>query len=109
MELLTRESVDRDRDGHWFAQTPRARSSSLSAEGAVLLLAGSGKGRLAPAPARMERTRAGTFPFPGLRTFLAGSSHCYASVRFRFRCSFADRVAAPTDRTAGEVLEPAHF
>jgi hypothetical protein len=53
--IVTHESVDRDRDGHWFAQTPRARSSSLSAEGAVLLLAGSGKGGLAPAPAWMER------------------------------------------------------
>jgi hypothetical protein len=62
--------------------------------------------------------RAGTSPFPGLRTSLAaagvnlqvlGSSHYFASVRFRFRRSFADHVAAPADRTAGEVLEPAHF
>jgi hypothetical protein len=61
---------------------------------------------------------AGMFPFPGLRTSQAtigvdlpvsGSSRCFARVRFRFRCSFADRVAGPTDRTAGEVLEPAHF
>jgi hypothetical protein len=60
----------------------------------------------------------GTFPFPGLRTSLAavgvdlpvsGSSHYFARVRFRFCRSFADHVAAPADRTAGEVLEPAHF
>jgi hypothetical protein len=58
------------------------------------------------------------FPFPGLRTSLAvvgvdlqvsGSSHYFASVRFRFRRLFADLIAAPADRTAGEVLEPAHF
>jgi hypothetical protein len=94
----------------------------------VLLLTGSGKDGLAPAPARMEqklnlvparvRAKAGTFPFLGLRTFLAaagvnlpvsGSSHYFASVRLRFRCSFADRVTAPTDQTASEVLELAHF
>jgi hypothetical protein len=57
-------------------------------------------------------------PFPGLRMSLAavgvnlqvsGSGHYFASVRFRFRCSFADHVAALADRIAGEVLEPAHF
>jgi hypothetical protein len=61
---------------------------------------------------------AGTSPFPGLRASLAavgvnlqvsGSSHCFASVRFRFRRLFADHVAALADRTAGEVLELAHF
>jgi hypothetical protein len=68
-------------------------------------------------PARL-RVGADTFPFPGLRMFLvvagvnlpvSGSSHCLASVRFRFSCSFADRVTAPIDRTAGKVLEPVHF
>jgi hypothetical protein len=62
--------------------------------------------------------RAGTFSFPGLRTFLAtvgvdfpvsGSSRCFARVRFRFCCSFADHVAAPANRIADEVLEPAYF
>jgi hypothetical protein len=61
---------------------------------------------------------AGTSPFPGICTSLAavgvnlqvsGSSHYFASVRFRFRHSFADHVVAPPDRIAGEVLEPAHF
>jgi hypothetical protein len=61
---------------------------------------------------------AGTFPFPGLRTSLAAvgvnlpvssSSHYFARVKFQFCRSFADHVAAPADRTAGEVLEPAHF
>jgi hypothetical protein len=49
MEPLPRESVDRDYDGHWLAQTLRAGSSSLSAKGAVLLLAGSRKDGLVPA------------------------------------------------------------
>jgi hypothetical protein len=61
---------------------------------------------------------AGTSPFSGLRMSLAvvgvnlqvsGSSHYFASVRLRFRRSFADHIVAPADRTAGEVLEPAHF
>jgi hypothetical protein len=60
----------------------------------------------------------GTSPFPGLRMSLAavgvnlqvsGSSHYFASVRLRFRRSFADHVAAPADRIADEVLELAHF
>jgi hypothetical protein len=78
---LSRESVDRDYDSHCPAQTLWAGSSGFNAEGMVLLLAGSGKDGLAPAPARMERrlslvpararVGAGTFPFPGLRTFLS--------------------------------------
>jgi hypothetical protein len=61
---------------------------------------------------------AGTFPFPGLHTFFAavgvdfpvsGSSRYFARVRFRFCCSFADHVAAPANRIADEVLEPAYF
>jgi hypothetical protein len=94
----------------------------------VLLLAGSRKDGLAPALVRTERklhlvpararVRAGTFPFPGLRTsqamigvdlLVSGSSRCFASVRFRFRCSFADRVAVLAAQTVGEVLEPARF
>jgi hypothetical protein len=54
MELLTRESMDRDRDDHWLAQTLQAGYSGLDAEGTVLLLAGSRKDGLAPAPARTE-------------------------------------------------------
>jgi hypothetical protein len=62
--------------------------------------------------------KADTFPFPGLSTSQAmigvdlpvsSSGSCFTRVRLLFRCSFADRVTAPTDRTAGEVLEPAHF
>jgi hypothetical protein len=128
MELLTRESVDRDYDSHWPTQTLRAGSSGFDAEGTVLLLASSRKDGLAPAPVRMEQklnlvparatVGAGTFPFLGLRTsqamigvdlLVSGSSRFFASVRLRFRCLFADRVAAPADRTAGEVLEPARF
>jgi hypothetical protein len=94
----------------------------------MLLLAGSGECGLAPVPARMEwephlvparaRVGAGAFPFPSLRTFRAtigadllafSSSRCFASIRFRFRCLFVDRVAAPAARTAGEVLELACF
>jgi hypothetical protein len=65
-----------------------------------------------------SRARTGTSPFPGLHTSLAaaganpqvsGSSHYFAGVRFRFRRLFANHIAAPADRTAGEVLEPAHF
>jgi hypothetical protein len=61
---------------------------------------------------------AGTFPFPSLRTSLAavgvdllvsGSSRYSARVRFRFCCSFADHIAAPANRIADEVLEPAYF
>jgi hypothetical protein len=67
----------------------------------VLLLVGSRKDGLAPAPARMERklhlvpararVGAGTFPFPGLRMsqatigvdlLVSGSSRCFASVKF---------------------------
>jgi hypothetical protein len=94
----------------------------------MFLLAGSGERRLALAPARSEwephlvpargRVRASAFPFPSLHMFqvtigvgllVSGSSHCFASVRFRFRCSFTNRVAAPAARTAGEVLELACF
>jgi hypothetical protein len=61
---------------------------------------------------------AGTSPLSGPRMSLAaagvnlqvsGSSHYFASIRFRFRRPFADHVAASTERTAGEVLEPAYF
>jgi hypothetical protein len=34
-----------------------------------------------------------------------GLSHFFANARFRFRCSFAGHVAAPTDRTASKGLE----
>jgi hypothetical protein len=103
-------------------------SSGSSANGPALLLAGSRKDGLAPASARTEwephlvpdraRVGAGAFPFPSLRTFRAtigadllasSSSRCFASVRFRFRCLFVDRVAAPAARTASEVLELACF
>jgi hypothetical protein len=63
MELLTRESIDRDRDDHWLAQTLRAGYSSFDAEGTVLLLAGSEKGGLALAPARTEQRFC--WPAPG--------------------------------------------
>jgi hypothetical protein len=125
---LSCKSVGRDRDGHWPAPMLRVGSSGFNVEGKVLLLAGFRKGGLALAPARTERklhpvsararVGAGMFPFPGLRTYQAtigvdllvsGSSRCFVSVRFRFHCSFADRVTAPADRTAGEVLEPARF
>jgi hypothetical protein len=43
MELLTRESVDRDRDGRWLAQTLRADFSGFGAGEVVLLLAGFGE------------------------------------------------------------------
>jgi hypothetical protein len=65
-----------------------------------------------------SRARAGTSPFPGPRMSLAaagvnlqvsGSSHFFAGAKFQFHRSFANHVAAPTDRSAGEVLEPAHF
>jgi hypothetical protein len=68
--------------------------------------------------AGLSKAGAGTSPFPGPRKSLAaagvnpqvsGFSHYFAGVRFRFRRSFANHVAAQTDRTAGEVLEPAHF
>jgi hypothetical protein len=49
IEPLLRESVDTDYDGRWLAQTRRVRSSSFSAKGTVLLLAGSGRDGLAPA------------------------------------------------------------
>jgi hypothetical protein len=61
---------------------------------------------------------AGTSPFPGLHTSLAtaranlqvsGSSCYFAGVRFRFGRSFANHIAAPVDRAAGEVLGSAHF
>jgi hypothetical protein len=61
---------------------------------------------------------ASTSPFPGPRKSLAvagvnlrvsGFSHYFAGIRFRFHQSFANHVTAPADRTAGEVLEPAHF
>jgi hypothetical protein len=65
-----------------------------------------------------SEVRAGMLPFPGLRTSLAavgvdlsvsGSGRYFARVRFRFCCSFADHVAAPANRIADEVLEPAYF
>jgi hypothetical protein len=65
-----------------------------------------------------SEVRAGTLPFPGLRTFLATvgvdfpvsrSSHYFARVRFQFCCSFADHVTALANRIADEVLEPAYF
>jgi hypothetical protein len=43
MEPLPREFIDRDYDGHWPTQALRVISYSLSAKGAVLLLAGSRK------------------------------------------------------------------
>jgi hypothetical protein len=61
---------------------------------------------------------AGTSPFLGPHTSLAaggvnlrvsGSSHLFAVVKFRFRRSFANHIAASAERTAGEVLEPAYF
>jgi hypothetical protein len=57
---------------------------------------------------------ADTSPFSGPRTSLAaagvnlqvsGSCHPFAVVKFRFRRSFANHIAA----SAGEVLEPAYF
>jgi hypothetical protein len=36
-------------------------------------------------------------------------SHFFPNARFQFRRPFASHVAAPTDRTAGEGLEPTHF
>jgi hypothetical protein len=63
-------------------------------------------------------TGAGTSSFPGPRTSLtvcgvnlqvSGSSHLFVVVRFRFCCSFASHIAAPAERTTGEVLEPAYF
>jgi hypothetical protein len=66
----------------------------------------------------LSEVGAGTFPFPGLRTFLAavgvdfpvfGSSRYFAHVRFQFCCLFANHVTAPANRIADEVLEPAHF
>jgi hypothetical protein len=68
--------------------------------------------------ASSSEARAGMPPFPGPRMSLAavgvnlqasGSSHFFAGVKFQFCCSFANHIAAPPDRTAGEVLEPAHF
>jgi hypothetical protein len=128
IEPLPRESIDRDYDGHWLAQTLRARSSSLSAKRSSAYTGRLSEGRTSSGSAGLEwklslvpaqaRAGASMFPFPGLRMFLAavganlpvsGSSHYFASVRFRFCCSFADHVAAPTDQTDGEVLEPAHF
>jgi hypothetical protein len=67
------------------------------------------------ARARLEPAR---LPSPGLRITLAaagvnlqasGFSHFFADATFQFRHSFASHVAAPTDRTASEVLELAHF
>jgi hypothetical protein len=68
-----------------------------------------------PARARSEPVR---LPSPGLSITLAvarvnlqvsGFSHFFAGVRFRFCRLFAKHIAVPTDQTAGEVLEPAHF
>jgi hypothetical protein len=65
-----------------------------------------------------NEARASTPPFPGPRTSLAaggvnlqvfGSSHLFAVVKFRFRRSFANHIAASAERTTGEVLEPAYF
>jgi hypothetical protein len=65
-----------------------------------------------------SETGAGTSPFPGPRTSLAaggvnlqvsGSSHFFAVVRFRFCRSFANHIAAPAERTTGEVLETTYF
>jgi hypothetical protein len=103
-------------------------SSGSSSNGPALLLTGSRKDGLAPASVRTEwephlvparaRVGAGAFSFPRLRMSRAAigadllassSSRCFASVRFRFHCSFANRVAAPAARTAGEVLELACF
>jgi hypothetical protein len=61
---------------------------------------------------------AGTSPFPGPRTSpaagganlqVSGSSHLFAVIKFRFRCSFASHIAASAERTTSEVLEPAYF
>jgi hypothetical protein len=68
--------------------------------------------------AGLSETGADTSLFLGPRTSLAaggvdlqvfGSSHLFAVVRFRFCCLFADHIAAPAERTTGEVLEPAYF
>jgi hypothetical protein len=127
MRPLSHDFVDRDYDGHWTAQTLRAGSPGFNAEGTGLPLAGSGgtdQSRLRGVGAESEsRTGSGevevdAFPLPGLRTshamigvdfLVSGSSRCFANVKFRFHCSLADCVAAPAERTAGEVLEPACF
>jgi hypothetical protein len=124
---LSRDSVDRDYDGHWPAQTLRAGSPGFNAEGTELPLAGSGgtdQSRLRGVGAESEsctgsgEVEAGTFPLPCLRTshamigvdfLVSGSSRCFANVKFRFRCSLADCVTALAEQTAGEVLEPACF
>jgi hypothetical protein len=71
------------------------------------------KRKLSPAPAR-ARSEPACLPFPSLRMTLAmagvnfqisGFSRFFVIARFQFRCSFADHVAAPTDRTASEGLE----
>jgi hypothetical protein len=40
---------------------------------------------------------------------VSGFSHFFAGAKFQFCCLFVNHVAAPTDWTAGEVLEPAHL
>jgi hypothetical protein len=64
------------------------------------------------------KTGAGTPLFPGPRTSftargvnlqVSGSRQLFAVVRFQFCCSLANHIAAPTERTTGEVLEPAYF
>jgi hypothetical protein len=105
-----------------------ASSSSFSAEGKGAsagrlweMQANTGlrrqKWKLRPVPARARPEQARLL-FPSLRITLAaagvnlqisGFSHFFANARFQFRRSFAGHVAAPTDRTAGEGLEPAHF
>jgi hypothetical protein len=128
VKLLSRESIGRDYDNHWPAQTLRvgllrlqrggngalasrlwgARASSGSSVDGLETESCTGSGEV----------EAGALPFPGLCTSrttigvdlpVSGSSRCFAIDRFRFHCSFADRVAAPAARTAGEVLEPACF
>jgi hypothetical protein len=81
IEPLPRESIDRDYDGHWLAQTLRARSSSLSAKRSSASTGRLWEGRTSSGSAGLEwklslvpaqaRAGASMFPFPGLRMFLA--------------------------------------
>jgi hypothetical protein len=50
-----------------------------------------------------------TLAAAGVNPQISGFSRSFVNARFRFQHSFADHVAAPTDQTAGEGLELAHF
>jgi hypothetical protein len=125
---LSRESVGRDYDNHWPAQTLwagllRLRRGGNGAPASWLWGAQASSGSSADGMETESRTgsgevEAGALPFLGLRMSrttigvdlpVSGSSRCFAIVRFRFCCSFADRVTAPAARIAAEVLEPACF